>query len=435
MSEGAASPSELWARARAVLPGGVSSPVRSFGSVGGEPFFVERGEGAWLVDTEGRRYLDYVLSWGPLVLGHAHPVVVQALEEQLARGTSYGAPTVAEIELGERVARLVPGIEMLRLVSSGTEATMSALRLARAATGRDRFLKFAGCYHGHADPFLVAAGSGVATLGLPDSPGVPADSVRHTAVLPFNDLDAVRDLFRREGESFAAVILEPVMGNAGLIPPDPGFLEGLREVTEARGALLVFDEVMTGFRVGLGGAQERYGVVPDLTALGKVIGGGLPVGAFGGRRELMERVAPAGPVYQAGTLSGNPLATAAGNAQLAWLEEHDPYPEMEARGSRLVRGLAAILEDAGIPASGRAIGSMWGLFFRAGPVRSFEDAKEGDVARFSRFHRAMLERGIFLAPSPFESGFLSVRHGDEEIDRTLEAAREAAEVAADGRDL
>jgi glutamate-1-semialdehyde 2,1-aminomutase len=425
-------PAELWTRARAVLPGGVNSPVRSFGAVGGEPFFVERGEGAWLVDTEGRRYVDYVLSWGPLVLGHAHPAVVGALEAQLARGTSYGAPTAAEVEMAERLVRLVPAIEMVRLVSSGTEATMSALRVARAFTGRDRFLKFTGCYHGHADPFLVAAGSGVATLGLPNSPGVPEDAVRHTTLLPFNDLDAVRELFRSAGDGLAAVILEPVMGNAGLIPPEPGFLEGLRELTERHGALLVFDEVMTGFRVGLGGAQERFGVVPDLTTLGKVIGGGLPVGAFGGRREVMERVAPAGPVYQAGTLSGNPLATAAGNAQLAWLEEHDPYAELEARARRLVGGMLEILGDAGIPASGEALGSMWGMFFHPGPVRSFEEAKAADTERFARFHRAMLARGVFLAPSPFEAGFLSVMHTDEAIDRTLDAAREAAEVVADG---
>jgi glutamate-1-semialdehyde 2,1-aminomutase len=421
---------ELWERAQAVLPGGVNSPVRSFGSVGGDPFFVARGDGAWIEDSEGGRYLDYVLSWGPLILGHSHPAIVKALEEQLPLGTSFGAPTAGEVELGERVVRLVPGVEMVRLVSSGTEATMSALRLARAYTGRTRFLKFTGCYHGHADPFLVSAGSGVATLGLPDSPGVPEAAVRDTTTLPFNDLDRVEELFRSEGDEFAAIFLEPVMGNSGLIPPAPGFLEGLRSLTGKHGALLVFDEVMTGFRVGLGGAQERLGVIPDLTTLGKVIGGGLPVGAFGGRRDIMMRVAPAGPVYQAGTLSGNPLATAAGNAQLAWLEEHDPYPELEAKGRTLVDGLLEVFRGAGIPASGNVMGSMWGIFLHPGPVRSFEDAKAADTGMFRKFHRAMLDRGIFLAPSPFEAGFLSVRHGVEEIELTLRAAREAVELLA-----
>ncbi len=422
--------SELWSRARRVLPGGVNSPVRSFRSVGGEPFFVDRAEGAYLWDVEGNRYLDYIMSWGPHVLGHGHPVVVEALERQLRKGTSYGAPTSAEVEMGELLVRLVPGIEMVRLVSSGTEATMSALRVARGYTGRDRFLKFTGCYHGHADPFLVAAGSGVATLGLPNSPGVPAEVVKDTALLPFNDLDAVESLFRSQGDGFAAIFLEPVMGNAGLIPPLPGFLEGLREITERYGALLVFDEVMTGFRVGLGGAQERFGVTPDLTTLGKVIGGGLPVGAFGGRREIMEQVAPTGPVYQAGTLSGNPLATAAGLAQLAWLEANDPFPALEERARRLVDGMLEILGGAGIPSSGEALGSMFGIFFHPGPVHSFEEAKEADVERFNRFHREMLRRGVFLAPSAFEAGFLSVRHGEAEVELTLAAAREAAEAVA-----
>ncbi|MEX1258662.1 MAG: glutamate-1-semialdehyde 2,1-aminomutase [Gemmatimonadota bacterium] len=428
MTRKARSPtSGLWERALAVLPGGVNSPVRSFRSVGGIPFFVERGEGAYLWDTAGNRYLDYVLSWGPLILGHAPTVVVEALEHQLSRGTSYGAPTEAEVELAERLVRLVPGIEMVRLVSSGTEATMSALRLARAFTGRTRFLKFSGCYHGHADPFLVAAGSGVATLGLPDSPGVPAAAVRDTAVLPFNDLEGVADLFRRDGDDFAAVVLEPVVGNAGLILPELGFLEGLREITARHGTLLVFDEVMTGFRVGLGGAQGHYGVEPDLTTLGKVIGGGLPAGAFGGRRDIMAMVAPAGPVYQAGTLSGNPLATAAGNAQLAWLEEHDPFHGLANYGERLVSGLVEALGAAGVPATGAAIGSMWGIFFHPGPVRSFEEARGSDTERFARFHGEMLRRGVFLAPSPFEAGFLSIRHGEEELAFTLEAARGAAE--------
>ncbi len=425
-----ATSAELWDRALRAVPGGVNSPVRSFASVGGQPFFVEKGDGAYLEDRDGRRYLDFVLSWGPLVLGHSHPVIVEALRTQIGRGTSYGAPTAEEVELAERLIRLVPGIEMVRLVNSGTEATMSALRLARAYTGRTRFLKFTGCYHGHADPFLVAAGSGVATLGLPNSPGVPEASVRDTALLPFNDLEAVEQLFDERGDELAAVFLEPVMGNAGLILPNPGFLGGLRELTEAHGALLVFDEVMTGFRVGLGGAQERFGVVPDLTTLGKVIGGGLPVGAFGGRSDIMKMVAPAGPVYQAGTLSGNPLATAAGNAQLEWLEVHDPFPELEVVGRKLVDGLLEVLEEVGIEASGRSLGSMWGVFFHSGPVSSFEDASEADIERFGRFHGEMLRRGVFLAPSPFEAGFLSVRHGEEEIEFTLSAAREAAKAVA-----
>jgi glutamate-1-semialdehyde 2,1-aminomutase len=419
----------LWKRAREVIPGGVNSPVRSFRSIGSEPFFVERGEGAWLYDTEGKRYIDYVLSWGPLILGHAPPVVVRALASQLSSGTSYGAPTAAEVELAERIVRLMPSVEMVRLVSSGTEATMTALRLARAATGRDGVLKFTGCYHGHADAFLVAAGSGVATLSLPDSPGVPAQVAGLTTVVPFNDLDAVEKVFRAKGDGIAAVFVEPVIGNAGLIEPLPGFLQGLREVTEWHGALLVFDEVMTGFRVGLGGAQARYGVRPDLTTLGKVIGGGLPVGAFGGRRDLMERIAPAGPVYQAGTLSGNPLATAAGNAQLAWLEENDPYERLETYAGALVHGMVERLRGAGVPATGSAVGSMWGVFLHKGPVHSFEEAKRSDAPLFARFHRAALDLGVFFAPSAFEAGFVSTEHGAEELRVTLEAVEEAARVA------
>ena len=426
----ATSTAELWERARARIPGGVNSPVRSFASVGGTPFFVAEGNGPYLRDTEGRRYVDYVQSWGPLILGHAHPEVVEALEDQLRRGTSYGAPTAAEVELAERVARMVPSVEMLRLVNSGTEATMTALRLARAVTGRDRVVKFAGCYHGHADAFLVEAGSGVATLGLPNSPGVPEAVAADTVVLPFNDLDPVDDLLRDSGDEVAAVILEPVLGNGGVVPPFEGFLEGLRERTREHGVLLIFDEVMTGFRVAAGGAQERYGVSPDLTTLGKVIGGGLPVGAVGGSRELMEELAPTGPVYQAGTLSGNPLATAAGNAQLAHLERVDPYPELESRTRTLVDGMVTALEDAGIPAVGTVLGSMWGVFFREEPGRDFAQAKESDTEAFARFHRAALERGVFFAPSPFEAGFMSTAHDDDVIDETLEAVREAAARAA-----
>ena len=420
-----------WARAQAVIPGGVNSPVRSFRSVGGEPFFVDRGAGAYLYDTRGRRYVDYVLSWGPLILGHAHPVVTEALGQQLDRGTSYGAPTEAEVELAERIVRLVPTVEMVRLVNSGTEATMTALRLARATTGRPLVLKFTGCYHGHADAFLVAAGSGVATLGLPDSPGVSETVAAETLVLPFNDLAAVETLFGARGNDISSVFVEPVAGNSGLIPPVEGFLEGLRTITERHGTLLVFDEVMTGFRVALGGAQERYGIEPDLTTLGKVIGGGLPVGAFGGRRDLMEQIAPAGPVYQAGTLSGNPLATAAGNAQLRYLDEEDPFDDLARAAERLSGGVVSALAEAGIPATGCSVGSMWGVFFSQEPIHSFEEAQGADLDTFRAFHRACLHRGVFLAPSPFEAGFVSTAHTSDVIDETLEDVREAArEVAA-----
>jgi len=417
---------EIWRRALAVIPGGVNSPVRSFRAVGATPFFVARGEGPFLWDSEGRRYVDYVLSWGPLILGHAPPVVLAALRAQLGRGTSFGAPTESEVELAERIVRLMPAVEMVRLVNSGTEATMSALRIARAATGRDGVLKFTGCYHGHGDAFLVVAGSGVATLGLPDSPGVSRGAAADTVVVPFNDLDAVEDAFRQKGDALAAVFVEPVIGNAGLIEPVAGFLAGLREITERHGALLVFDEVMTGFRVALGGAQARYGVTPDLTTLGKVIGGGLPVGAFGGRRELMERVAPDGPVYQAGTLSGNPLATAAGNAQLAYLEAHDPFARLERVAARVAEGMAAAVREAGFPAVGMAVGSMFSVFFREGAPRSLAEAKVSDARAFARFHRGMLERGVFLAPSVFEVGFVSTVHGEDEVELTLTAAAEAA---------
>ena len=416
----------LWARAQALIPGGVNSPVRSFRSVGGEPFFVERGEGAYLYDTEGRRYVDYVLSWGPLILGHAHPVVIGAVERQLARGTSYGAPTEAEVELAERIVRLVPTVEMVRLVNSGTEVTMTALRLARAATSRPLVLKFTGCYHGHADAFLVAAGSGVATLGLPNSPGVSEAVAAETLVLPFNDLDAVETLFGARGDDISSVFVEPVVGNSGLILPIDGFLEGLRTITERHGALLVFDEVMTGFRVAAGGAQERYGITPDLTTLGKVIGGGLPVGAFGGRRDLMEQMAPAGPVYQAGTLSGNPLATAAGNAQLRYLEEEDPFGQLAHAAERLSLGVVSALTDAGIPATGCSVGSMWGVFFSKESIHSFEEAQGADLDTFRAFHRACLDRGVFLAPSPFEAGFVSTAHTSGVIDESLEVVRAAA---------
>jgi glutamate-1-semialdehyde 2,1-aminomutase len=410
---------EVMRRARSLFPGGVSSPVRAFRGVDGEPFVVARGSGARIWDVDGNEYIDYVLSWGPLVLGHAPPAVLEALGRTMRDGTSFGIPTELEVLLGEAVRDRMPHVEMMRFVSSGTEATMSAVRLARAATRREAILKFDGCYHGHADSFLVRAGSGVATLGLPNSPGVPDALAALTLTVAFNDLDAVRALFAARGEEIAAVIVEPVVGNAGLILPDAGFLRGLREITTTHGALLIFDEVMTGFRVAFGGAAARYDVIPDLTTLGKVIGGGLPVAAYGGRRELMEAIAPAGPVYQAGTLSGNPLAMAGGLATLAALTPA-VQAAMEERTARLTRGLAEAAMRRGVPMTVAHAGTMWGFFFRAEPVRSFADAKTADVARFKRFFHAALERGVYLAPSAFEAAFMSAAHGDAEIDLTLE---------------
>ncbi|MFV1987539.1 MAG: glutamate-1-semialdehyde 2,1-aminomutase [Gemmatimonadota bacterium] len=420
---------DLVARARAVMPGGVSSPVRAFGSVGLDPLFVSHGEGSRIFDADGRSYIDYVLSWGPLILGHAHPEVVEAIERAAREGTSFGACSRREVELAERIVQWVPGIEMLRFVNSGTEATMSAIRLARAATGRDLIVKFEGCYHGHADAFLVAAGSGVATLALPNSPGVPAGVTSDTVAIPYNDDGAVEEAFARHRDRIAAVIVEPVIGNAGLIAPRDGFLQGLRDRCSANGALLIFDEVMTGFRVARGGAQERYGVAPDLTTLGKVVGGGLPVAAYGGSRELMERMAPVGPVYQAGTLSGNPLAMAAGLAQLDVLERLDPFATLEARTGSLVAGILGEAAARGIPASGQAIGSMWGIFFTEGPVEDFAGARETDTEWFARYYRACLDGGVFFAPSAFEAGFMSTAHTDADIEETVAAVGQALDAA------
>jgi glutamate-1-semialdehyde 2,1-aminomutase len=418
---------QLMARARELFPGGVNSPVRAFGAVGGDPFVVERGEGSRIWDVDGNEYIDFVLSWGPLVLGHAPAVVLDALEETMRRGTSFGIPTELEVRLAELIVERMPHVEMLRFVSSGTEATMSAVRVARAITRRDVILKFDGCYHGHADSFLVRAGSGVATLGLPNSPGVPEALASLTLTAPFNDLAAVERVLSQH--DVAAVIVEPVIGNAGFIPPDPEFLPGLRALTERCGALLIFDEVMTGFRIAYGGARERFGVVPDLTTLGKVIGGGLPVAAYGGRRETMECVAPSGPVYQAGTLSGNPLAMAAGIATLTALTP-DLHDRISTQTLRLVRGLVESAARHRVPFSANAAGSLWGFFFRAEPVRSFADAKTANAEHFRRFFHAALELGVYLAPSAFEAAFMSAAHSDEDIalalDRLDDAMRRVA---------
>ncbi|HZG43847.1 MAG TPA: glutamate-1-semialdehyde 2,1-aminomutase [Longimicrobium sp.] len=411
------------------MPGGVNSPVRAFRGVGGTPRFIRAARGATMTDVDGRTYIDYVGSWGPMILGHADAEVINALTGALARGTSYGAPTELEIEMAEEIADAVPSIEMVRMVNSGTEATMSAVRLARGFTGREMMLKFEGHYHGHGDSFLVKAGSGVATLGLPNSPGVPADLSKLTLTAPFNDLEAVETAFRAHPGRIACVILEPVVGNAGFLPPNEGFLHGLRRITEENGALLIFDEVMTGFRVAPGGAQELFGIRPDLTTLGKVIGGGLPVGAYGGRADVMAHVAPVGPVYQAGTLSGNPLAMAAGLAQLKILRDENPYPELERRTRRLVEGLLANGAEMGVPMCGGSYGSMWGVFLAAGPVRTFEDAKGSDVETFRRFFHAALRRGVFFAPSAFEAGFLSTAHTDQDVEETISRARDALRFA------
>ena len=416
---------ELFVEAQQLLPGGVNSPVRAFGAVGGNPVFIESGQGAYLRDVDGNRYIDYVLSWGPLILGHSHKAIVQALSKALERGTSYGAPTEQETELARLVMEFMPGIEMIRFVTSGTEATMSAIRLARAFTSRDKIIKFEGCYHGHADAFLVKAGSGVATFDLPDSPGVPRAAVQDTLLARYNDLDSVHEIFKSNPDQIAAVIVEPVAGNMGVIPPRDGFLQGLRDFTTASGALLIFDEVMTGFRVHPGGAQTLYGIEPDLTTLGKVIGGGLPVGAYGGRHEIMEMVAPIGPVYQAGTLAGNPLAMTAGIETLKLLKQSELWKTMEKNAQILHDGLRRFARRAGVPLENTRVGTMFGFFFTEGPVQDWQTARASDTKRYAAFFHRMLERGIYLAPSQFESAFVSTAHGTNEIELTLEAARES----------
>ena len=418
--------SEQWfGEAARLMPGGVNSPVRAFRGVGGSPFFVARGEDARLVDVDGRSYIDYVMSWGPLILGHAPKRVLVALRVALERGTSYGAPTPGEVELAREITAAVPSMELLRLVSSGTEAAMSALRVARGFTGRAKLMKFEGCYHGHADSLLVKAGSGGATFGVPDSLGVPAELARLTLSVPYNDLDAVRAVLAAEGRDVAAVIVEPVAGNMGVVAPAPGFLAGLRELTQRHGALLVFDEVITGFRVAYGGAQARYGVTPDLTILGKVIGGGLPVGAYGGRREVMECVAPLGGVYQAGTLSGNPLAVTAGLETLRALREPGVYETLESRAAALEAGLCEALGRAGVPTTVNRVGSMLTAFFTAGAVTDWASAARADRARYGRFFHAMLGRGVYLAPSQFEAAFVSLAHSPDDVAATVAAAAAA----------
>jgi glutamate-1-semialdehyde 2,1-aminomutase len=412
----------LFEEAVQLIPGGVNSPVRACRSVGTQPLFISRADGCHIYDADGNRFIDYVGSWGPMILGHRHPAVIEALTRALEQGTSYGAPTALEVELARLVVAAVPSVEMVRMVNSGTEATMSAIRLARGVTGRDAIIKFDGCYHGHADCLLVDAGSGVATLAIAGSPGVPADFVKHTLSLPYNDVAALEKVMADRGEAIAAIIVEPVAGNMGLVPPQEGFLPALRNLCDRYGALLIFDEVMTGFRVAHGGAQALYGIVPDLTCFGKIIGGGLPVGAYGGRREFMRQVAPEGSVYQAGTLSGNPLAMAAGVATLKEIAKPGFYEALDQQAEKLLVGLRSAAAGAGIPVSTARVGAMLGLFFTEGPVRCFADAKRSNLERFSTYYRKMLAAGVYLAPSQFEAFFISAAHGDDAIDQTLQAA-------------
>ncbi len=414
---------ELFQAANTVLVGGVNSPVRAFKGVGGEPFFVASGSGAHITDVDGNELIDYILSWGPLVLGHAYPPVVEAVKKALEKGSSFGIPTEAEVLLGNMLAAMVPCIEKVRLVNSGTEATMSAIRLARGYTGRDIVVKIEGCYHGHVDSLLVKAGSGLTTLGVPTSPGIPEAHAACTLTMPFNDLEAAKDLFAEYGDKIACVIIEPVAGNMGFVLPEPGYLAALHAYTQRYKSLLIFDEVMTGFRVGLGGAQERYGVTPDLVTLGKVIGGGLPVGAYGGRAEIMDHLSPVGPIYQAGTLSGNPLATAAGLATLDALRQPGVFAGIEAKMATLLAGFASIAQETGIPFTHGQAGSMGGFFFHPGPVRNYVEATQSDTARYAKFFWGMLDQGVYFAPSQFEAFFMSAAHSDADLNRTLEAAR------------
>jgi glutamate-1-semialdehyde 2,1-aminomutase len=419
----------LFEAARALIPGGVNSPVRAFLAVGGEPRFISRAKGARITDVDGYTFIDYVGSWGPLILGHAHPRVVRAIQQAAARGTSYGAPTAGEVEIARRIVAALPSVEKVRLVSSGTEAAMSAIRLARAATGRDVLVKFDGCYHGHEDSLLVQAGSGVATLGIPGSPGVPEAMARLTRSLPYNDIESARRLFEAEGSAIAAVIVEPVAGNMGVVPPAPGFLEGLRKITRVSGTLLIFDEVITGFRLGFGGAQSLFGIRPDLTILGKIIGGGLPIGAYGGRADLMAMIAPEGPVYQAGTLSGNPVAVAAGIETLRILERAD-YDRLDQRTADLVGSMKAAADAAGVPTTWNRAGSMFTCFFTEAPVTDYASAKRADAKRYAAFFHEMLKRRVYLAPSAFEAAFVSLAHEERDFGQTVKAAAKAFQALA-----
>jgi glutamate-1-semialdehyde 2,1-aminomutase len=416
---------KLFEDAKKYIPGGVNSPVRAFRSVGGEPIFIMKAKGSKIYDVDNKAYIDYVLSWGPMILGHAHPKVTAALKRAVALGTSFGAPTELETTLAKMVKKAFPSIELVRMVSSGTEATMSAIRMARGFTGRDKILKFEGGYHGHGNSLLVKAGSGVATFGLPDSPGVPADLARLTLTVPYNDLAAVKELAVREGRRIACIIVEPVAGNMGCVPPEPGFLQGLREVCDKYGIVLIFDEVMTGFRVAYGGAQQLYKIKPDMTCLGKVIGGGLPVGAFGGKREIMEKLAPVGPIYQAGTLSGNPLAMTAGIETLKLLSKPGVYKTLEKNAADLEKGLRTAAEEAGVPTTFNRVGSMFTCFFTDKKVKDFESAKSSDTARFGKYFLSMLKNGVNLAPSQFEAAFLSLAHTKADINKTIEASRKS----------